>query len=385
MLNAAIVHNHPIHYQHLLFTELARRGLEFEVLYTASRSVCRIETPRLASGSYAARIGFDGDYEHAPALGAARFVWSALAAIAPRVVVISGYCDAAAWTAWLWARLHRVPILLWSESNSFDHPRVWWKERLKRWFLAGCEAASVYGKSNCDYLLMLGMPPSRIQTGRVCLDTRLFSRALPRVRPRHKLLLYVGRFSPEKNLPALIRAFAEIEQDQAQPDLVLAFAGYGAQEQELRRIVDAEGVSQTVQFLGPAKQRELPSIYRNADAFVLPSLRETWGIVAAEAMACGLPVLVSRQCGCARDLVFPKTGWTFSPGDHAGLVAALRHIAASPREVLDAMGDHAADVAARYSPETCADLSLGNIQRLVPEAAERCRIMRISPSVFNPR
>lgn len=365
MLNAAIIHNHPIHYRHLLFSELAHQGLEFEVLYTASRSACRIETPAIASGPYAARIGFEGDYECAPAAGTARFVWSSLVALAPRVVIVSGYCDVAAWTAWLWARLHRVPILLWSESNSFDHPRVWWKERLKRWFVTHCEGAGVYGESNRDYLLGLGMPPHRIKTGHACLDTRLFSRTLARARPRHKVLLYVGRFSPEKNLPALIRAFAEIEQDRTQPELVLALAGYGPQEPELRWLVAAEGLTQTVQFLGPAKQYELPRLYRNADAFVLPSLRETWGIVAAEAMACGLPVLLSCQCGCARDLVCRNTGWTFSPSDRAGLVAALQHIADAPRETLDAMGDCAAGVAARYSPETCARLIIASVQALL--------------------
>jgi glycosyltransferase involved in cell wall biosynthesis len=372
-MNAAIIHNHPIHYQHLLFAELARQGLEFEVLYTASRSACRIETPAAASGPYAARIGFEGGYEDAPAAGAARFVWSSLSVLAPRVVLISGYCDAAAWTAWLWARLNRVPILLWSESNYFDQPRVWWKERLKRWFVTRCEAASVYGESNRDYLVWLGMPPHRIETGRICLDTSLFSRALSRARPRHKILLYVGRFSPEKNLPALIRAFAQIKQNPAEPELVLALAGYGPQERELRQLVAAEGLTETVQFLGPAKQRELPRIYRNADALVLPSLRETWGIVAAEAMACGLPVLVSRQCGCARDLVFPNTGWTFSPGDRASLVSALRRIAGSPREILDAMGDCAAAVAARYSPEECARPILARIQTLLtaPQPARR--------------
>jgi len=373
MLNAAIIHNHPIHYKHLLFAELARQGLEFEVLYTASRSGCRIETPLAASGPYSARIGFEGDYEHAPPVRTACFVWSSLAALAPRVVVISGYYDVAAWMAWLWARLHRVPILLWSESNYFDHPRVWWKERLKRWFVTRCGAAGVYGESNRDYLLMLRMPPHRIETGHVILDTRLFSRALARVRPRHKVLLYVGRFSPEKNLPALVRAFAEVEQNRAEPKLLLALAGYGPQEQELRRLVDAEGLAQTVQFLGAAKQHELPRLYRNADAFVLPSLREPWGIVAAEAMACGLPVLVSRQCGCARDLVFRNTGWTFSPDDHAGLVAALRHIADLPRETLDAMGDCAAGVAARYSPEPCAHLTITRVHALLaaPQPAGR--------------
>ncbi len=183
----------------------------------------------------------------------------------------------------------------------------------------------------------------------------------------------MGRFSPEKNLPALIRAFAEIDQDRAEPDLVLALAGYGPQEQELRQLVAAEGLTGTVQFLGAAKQHELPRLYRNADAFVLPSLREPWGIVAAEAMACGLPVLVSRQCGCARDLVFPKTGWTFDPGDQAGFVAALRRIADSPRETLDAMGDCAASVASRYGPENCARLVITCIHGLLtaPQPAVR--------------
>ena len=63
------------------------------------------------------------------------------------------------------------------------------------------------------------------------------------------------------------------------------------------------------------EEEELASVYGGADAFVLPSLSEPWGLVVNEAMLCGLPVLVSTQCGCATDLAQPETGWQpYAPG-----------------------------------------------------------------------
>jgi hypothetical protein len=64
----AIIHNHPIHYKHLLFSELAKNGLDFEVLFMAASSGQRIERPLPRNGEYRYRFGWDGPYEDAPAI-----------------------------------------------------------------------------------------------------------------------------------------------------------------------------------------------------------------------------------------------------------------------------------------------------------------------------
>jgi glycosyltransferase involved in cell wall biosynthesis len=103
-------------------------------------------------------------------------------------------------------------------------------------------------------------------------------------------------------------------------------------------------------------QAQLPEIYQRADAFVLPSTQEPWGLVANEAMLCGLPVILSTQCGCTKDLLTPDTGWSFPPWDQSALTSLLEIVAATPRERLRQMGGMGRNLAKEYSPETCAEV-----------------------------
>lgn len=369
MPTAAIIHNHPIHYKNLLFQELQRRGLSFEVLFVASSSVNRLEAP---SGGYPYRWGYEGFYENAPALAVARFVWSALEEIDPQVVIISGYYDVAAWTAWVWAELHRRPKLLWAESNRFDHRRRCWKEGIKATFVRRCAAANVYGESNREYLRDLGMRDANITTKRAVIDTGLFTYSPPPTGKRpYRVLLYVGRFSPEKNLERLLRAWARLVRDQTSPPAHLALVGYGPLENSLRALASELRLWSTVEFRGPARQHELPAVYSEADALVLPSLRETWGLVVLEGMACGLPVAVSNQCGCARDVVNDTTGITFDPTSEDDLLSALRDLLSRPQAQLERMGRAASDIASEYSPRNSARLVMATIASILGEESRR--------------
>jgi len=140
-MRAAIVHNIPIHYKHLLFDALRKQGLDFEVLFIASGSSIRHESIALSEDTYRHRIGFEGPYEEAPPIHNARWIWAALQDIRPSVIVVGSYNAAECWSAWLWAFVHRVPIVMWYTGNEFDYPRHWPKELLKRIFLAGCAGA----------------------------------------------------------------------------------------------------------------------------------------------------------------------------------------------------------------------------------------------------
>jgi 1,2-diacylglycerol 3-alpha-glucosyltransferase len=364
MSRVAIIHNHPIHYKHLLFTSLKEHGLDFEVLFTASSSNMRLRSKLLDSAVYRYRIGYEGQYEKAPALATARYVWESLSELEPNIVILGGYYDVAAWTAWLWSIGHSVPSVLWAESNSFDYPRVWWKELPKRVFVKACAVAHVYGRSNQDYIRQLGMPLERIELKRAVADV---ARLLSGERPDHeqsdaRTILYVGRFAPEKNLEGLIRAFAKVSQSQR--PVFLALVGYGELEPALRSLARELGVDSRVQFWGKADPRELPELYRLADAFVLPSVREPWGLVAVEAMCCGLPVIVSDRCGCAADVVTEDTGWVFSPGNEAQLTGLLERVANLPSARLEEMGKAAQSLGATYSSDNCARIVIRSLNQL---------------------
>ena len=83
-------------------------------------------------------------------------------------------------------------------------------------------------------------------------------------------------------------------------------------------------------LLGHVDYFTLPTVYAQADAYLQPSLSEPWGLAVNEAMACGLPVVVSDRCGCREDLVRANVnGFTFDPTNHESLVTALERLLAS--------------------------------------------------------
>jgi len=107
--------------------------------------------------------------------------------------------------------------------------------------------------------------------------------------------------------------------------------------------------------VGFLNQREMPRAYAAADALVLPSASETWGMVVNEAMASGLPTFVSSSVGCAPDLITEgETGRTFQVGDAVGLAKLLASAAASPSQ-LGAMGARAARAVLAFSADAAAE------------------------------
>ena len=131
-----------------------------------------------------------------------------------------------------------------SESQEIDHPRVWWKEAVKRRRVRRFSAALVGGPRHRDYLVDLGMPRDRIALGYNAVDNAAFARrprppdATPDGRrglPEAPYFLAVNRFVPEKNLARLVRAFARYRRPRREAgawDLVLCGDGPGADEVE---------------------------------------------------------------------------------------------------------------------------------------------------------
>jgi glycosyltransferase involved in cell wall biosynthesis len=112
-------------------------------------------------------------------------------------------------------------------------------------------------------------------------------------------------------------------------DVHALFVGDGEDRAATERRAVTMGIGDAMTIAGFVNQRELPDRYAAADALVLPSdSRETWGLVVNEAMAAGLPVVVSDAAGCAVDLVRDgENGFTYACGDVAALADRLTLIA----------------------------------------------------------
>jgi glycosyltransferase involved in cell wall biosynthesis len=140
-------------------------------------------------------------------------------------------------------------------------------------------------------------------------------------RPSPFQFITVAHLHPKKNISGLLEAFTEAFS--AQDDVLLTIVGDGPKRSALEHQARGFGLNNRVSFRGALDRSTLRSALWEADAFVLPSRHETFGVVLIEAMATGLPVVATR-CGGPEDIVTPATGLLVPPDDPKALAEALR-------------------------------------------------------------
>ncbi len=142
------------------------------------------------------------------------------------------------------------------------------------------------------------------------------------------LVLLAGRLVHEKGFQVALDALAAVA-GRTDADVRYVVAGAGPYAGELRRRAQAQGLEDRVTFLGWVGDDVLASLYRAADACLVPSLYEPFGLVALEAMAAGCPCVVA-DTGGLRELVPEGTGLRVRPGDARALAAALERLLGDP-------------------------------------------------------
>ena len=275
-----------------------------------------------------------------------------------------------------------IPMIVMSESARQDEPRARWKEMIKRRLVSLYSAALVGGQRHVEYLVELGMPRERIFTGYDVVDNDYFARRAREIRSSHLRPGYGGqaaseirkeyglpenyflasaRFIEKKNLPRLIRAYAEYRDklkwtgatdpgyNRSAPwDLVLL--GDGPLGETLNAQLSSLNLHSHVHLPGFQPYDQLPIYYALAKAFVHASTTDQWGLVVNEAIASGLPVIVSERCGCVPELV-QGNGFTFDPTDEHELAARLLEMALLSYHARERFGEASRAIAARFEPD----------------------------------
>ena len=148
----------------------------------------------------------------------------------------------------------------------------------------------------------------------------------------HRLILYVGGLAPHKNLAGLIEGFAKAVSDDSLEDVDLVLAGdpkgdgFHSNVEELHALVKAKGIGDRVHFPGFVPDEVLPALYSDALVVAMPAFSEGFGLPAAEAIACGTPVIATRSGAVAE--VVGAAGLFFDPHDPADIAGAIRQVAA---------------------------------------------------------
>lgn len=289
-------------------------------------------------------------------------VQDALEACRPEVVFVHGWFERSALAAAAWCRKTGTPSVIMSETTAHDFDRSWWKETVKRRVVNTFQAGLVGGSAHAAYLEALGIPRARVFTGYDVVDNAHFTQGADAARadaealrarlglPRHYFLAS-NRFIQKKNLPRLVHAYADYRAatDDAPWDLVLL--GDGPCRPDVEQAIAEADVADAVHLAGFKQYDELPAYYGLADAFVHASTTEQWGLVVNEAMASGLPVIVSERCGCAPDLVSDGfNGFTFDPYNKDQLATRLKRMAEHP-ERRDKMAQASRTHIADWGPE----------------------------------
>ena len=215
-----------------------------------------------------------------------------------------------------------------------------------------------------EYLRSLGSPAASILTAPNAVDNNWFATQAENARAhaaefREKLdlpsrfILFVGRLVPEKGIFDLLEAYAKLESG-VRSEVGLVFAGDGISREKLAQ--QAKRITPgTVCFPGFAQREDLAGLYALAETLVLPTHSDTWGLVVNEAMACGLPIIVSNVAGCSADLV--EDGWNgyvVPPRDSEKLSVAINSLVRQP-ELKQQMSARSLERIRNYSPEACAD------------------------------
>ena len=422
----------------------------------------------------------DADAQTLPKADVVRHTALTLDKLAPTMMVVPGWADAAALGALHWCVKNRIPAIIMSESTAWDEPRVVWKEWIKRRIVGLVSAALVGGHPHADYIHQLRLSKDRIFIGYDVVDNTYFAAEAARwqklkaetlkaeirkgesedaaIRGQGSGVSVTGqtdssskiqhstfkihpppyflasnRFIEKKNLFRFLDAYAayvksclesvisdqlsvisDCESEpghsaQAQrttdngrrttlpwplvllgdgelkPQLlahcenlglhVIEAAPWEVEEKVESKKLKAEieeresppssdlcppssdpcsPSSGTVFFPGFRQYDELPRFYAHGGAFVHASTTEQWGLVVNEAMACGLPVIVSNRVGCAQDLVQDGVnGFTFDPYDVAELARLMLRVS-EPNFPLAAFGDASRALIADWGPERFA-------------------------------
>ncbi|MEZ5099335.1 MAG: glycosyltransferase family 4 protein [Thermoleophilia bacterium] len=195
--------------------------------------------------------------------------------------------------------------------------------------------------------------PYPIDLARFADDTPADRRALglPDDEP---VLLFVGHDFERKGLGALIRALPGLE-----PRATLAVAGDGDRG-PYEALARSLGVADRVRFLGSTARPD--RLYRAADVFVLPTVRDVWGMTIVEAMAAGIPVVTTRGAGAASEVEAAEAGAVLPGPDPAALRDALARLLADPG-ARSAAGERGRRAAARFGTEEHARAVLATYER----------------------
>jgi len=288
----------PAFYKVNLYNEIAKHCRVF-VIFIASASTIRAKDFTRGEFAFDYCILNEGAFETRSKLKSVFRLYQLLRTLSFKQIILGGWD---LWEFWLIAFLYPKKCnALACESSIYESKTTGISALLKKVFLKRMHLVYCSGEAQKALVHSLSFRGDVKKT----LGVGIFNYA-NKVHSKKTFqgkFLYVGRLAPEKNLENLVRLFADYPQYQ------LTLIGQGPLEQTLKSLNQVN-----VTLVGHVSNGALASWYQSHDVFILPSIKEPWGLVVEEALYYGLPVIASAQVGSAQDFIIQyQVGKLFEP------------------------------------------------------------------------
>lgn len=236
----------------------------------------------------------------------------------------------------LWARLNRRGYVIWSDMTQYHDMRMGLLRRGNRRFLLSLAHALIGSCTDTLNHFSDNFGYSKSKEFLSSLSAHIQERIAPADLPKRQhergndqiRFIYVGELTPRKGVDLLIQAFARLLE--RLPDAVLTLVGKGVDQENLKLLAQNLGCKNSVIFKGSVPYESVPGEMVTHDVFILPARLDVFGLVVAEAVACGLPVICSRYAGAASDLV-KENGLVVDPENLDEMASAMEKMACNPQ------------------------------------------------------
>ena len=303
-MRVALVTNLPPPYRVPIFNRLARQpGLDFHAVFCTAREPNRAwDLPPMEFIHHPLReryLTVRGRYiHHNPD------ILPLLQRLQPRIVITDGFNPthlyAFGWTCWGARRAARAHIAMTDGTDQSERALTLLHQLVRRLVFRRSQAFIAASEGGQRLFRAYGVDPARCTYSWLCIDNAAFAPTTGLARSYD--LMFCGRLEPAKD-PLFALAVARETARRLRRRVRLLVVGAGSLEARLRDVARACIDLVDLRLHGFASQAELPALYQSARVFLFPTHGDVWGIVANEACAAGLPVLVTPQAGVAGELV----------------------------------------------------------------------------------
>ncbi len=330
---------------------LRHRGDELHVVELFSESIC-YQFISDDFGHLPHHVLFQGRYDGKLAMAeVCRKIAAVLDEVNPDVVITSDVNFPSGAEVLRWTQRNRRGMVIYTDSMSHTFRKNVLVRLVKNALLRGVGAVLCPSSAWDESMKELGFAQERIFYGLNTADNafwgaKVANTSFPELPKQYFLTL--GRQVKMKNLQNFAYAYLRYCAEGGTMPLVMVGEGYCHQE-----ITDILKDCSQVTFLPFQDREKVREIFVQARALFLPSYKiETWGMVVNEAMAAGVPVAVSNQCGCATTIVKPgENGFIFDPDDQHAMVKAMQSLEKMSSEEWQRFSDHSRRIIAGWGVE----------------------------------